>query len=160
MSVDSARPVIERIMSLVYDRLNIMTTGIYPNSPVCEVVRNLRTETYSPKSYQIILVLSEQENIEELTKPGNPPSVAHLARIHVYCHVMPSETDTTPFEEYCSAFYADCIEALTDSGDANWWRWGNYAIDSRYGAMQNLDSDGGVDGFMIQLEINYRVLEW
>ena len=160
MSIDSTRPVIERIANTIYTRLSTMTAGTFPNSPVSEVIRPVRTESFSPKNYQIILILGDQEQVEALSKNGNPPSVAFTADFHICCHVMPSEKDATPFDEYCSTFYADVVECLTDSVDANWWRWGNLAVDSNIGPMQPMDTDGGLDGFIVPLTITYRVSEW
>lgn len=137
-----------------------MTTGIYPNSPVCEVIRPLRTDSWTPKNYQILLHLSEQVESEGLSRPGNPPAIAYDAKIMLLCHVMPSETDETPFDEYCSVFYADVVEALTDSGNPTWYNFGNLAFNSSIGAPEPLGADGGVDGFLVPLTVSYRVSEW
>lgn len=131
---------------------------MYPNSPVVEVIRPVRTESFSPKSFQIVMTLGEQEQMEEHSLPGNPPAIAYNALFNIYCHVMPSETDATPFDEYCATFYADTVEALTDSGDAAWYYFGDLALDANIGPMTPLDADG-VDGFMIPLNIVYRVSE-
>lgn len=155
----STRPVIERIIQTLFERLNVMTTGIYPNSPVVEVLRPVRTESFSPKHFQLILIQGEQERIDELSKNGNPPSVAFMQTMHVAAHVMPSETDSTPFDEYCNTFYADIVECITNSGDSSWWRFGDLAINSEIGPMQPMESDGGVDGFIMPIEITYRVSE-
>jgi len=159
MPVSESRPILEQIVDTVYDRLAVMTTGVYPNSRVTEVIRPVRTESFSPKSFQIILILGEQEEVEELSRPGNPPAIAFNALLNIYCHVMPSETDTTPFDEYCITFYADVVEALTDSGDAGWFYFGDLAIDANIGPMTALDADG-VDGFLVPLNVTYRVSEW
>jgi hypothetical protein len=160
MSVASTRPVIERIMQVVEQRLQVMTTGIYPNSPVVEVIRPLRTDSWTPRSYQILIYLNEQVESEGLMRPGNPPAIAYDARIALLCHVMPSETDTTPFDEYCNTFYADIVEALTDSGNPNWYDFGNLAFNASIGSPEPLGADGGVDGFLVNLTVTYRVSEW
>jgi hypothetical protein len=160
MSVGQARPVIERIMRVVHQRLQVLMSDVYPNSPVVEVIRPTRTLSYTPKPWQIILSLGEEEVDEALSKEGNPPAIAYDATINIYCHLMPSETDPTPIDEYHAVFYADVVEALTDSGNGGWWSFGALAINSRIGAREAIDSDGGMDGFNVPLHVCYRVSEW
>lgn len=158
--VTKTRPVIERIVQLVKQRCDVLMTDVYPNSPVVEVLRPSRTISFTPRSWQLIITLGDQDRNDDLSKPGNPPSVAFDAVINIHCHLMPSETDDTPIEEYQNVFYADTIEAITDSGDAGWWSWGGLAINTQIAPMEPIAADGGVDGFKIPLEVCYRVSEW
>lgn len=160
MSVDETRPVIERITQVLYTRLQVLLTDVYPNSPVVEVIRPSRTINFSPKSWQILLTNGGEERNEELGKPGNPPAVAYDATLNVHCHLMPSETDPTPIDEYQAVFYADVVEAITDGGRPHWFSFGALAINSNIGARQPIDSDGGIDGFTVPVEVCYRVSEW
>ena len=160
MSLIEARPVIKRIMRTVHQRLQVLLSDVYPNSPVCEVIRPTRTVSYTPKSWQIVLTLGEEEVTEAQGRAGNPPAIAYDAQINIYCHLMPSETDSTPIDEYQAIFYADVVEALTDSGDAGWWAMGGNAINSHIQAREGIASDGGVDGFLVPLKVCYRVSEW
>lgn len=160
MSVGSTRPVIERIIQVVAQRLDVLTTSVYPNSPIVEVIRPNRTGTYETQSWQILVLINEMSPVPELDRAGNPPAKATRAQLALIAHIMPSETDPTPQDEYCNVIYADMVEALTDSGNACWMQWGNLALDSTIGPMQPLSADGGVDGFMIPLDITYRTSEW
>ena len=160
MTVEQARPVIERIMDTVHQRLQVLLSDVYPNTPVSEVIRPSRTISFQPKPWQIVLTLGDQEVNEALCKAGNPPAIAYDARINIYCHLMPSETDNTPIDTYQTVFYADVQEALTNSGDGGWWGMGGLAINSHIRAMEQMTSDGGMDGFCVPLEVCYRVSEY
>jgi hypothetical protein len=160
MPLSESRPVLERIMQVVKQRLEVLTTNVYPNSPIVEVIRPCRTDTYETQSWQILVLLTEHDEVPELARAGNPPACAYMAKISLVAHIMPSETDPTPQDEYASIIHADMVESLTDSGNPLWMQWGNLAIDSKIGGMEPLAADGGIDGFSLTLEITYRVSEW
>ncbi len=159
MSVADARPVVERIAVILYDRLNQLTAGYAPTSSVREVIRPKRLGGYTPQHMQIVLTQDDPVEVPELNRPGNPPSVAWEQRFNIRCHIMPSESDPTPVDEYINTFAADVVEVITDAG-AGWYTFGSLAVDSHFDAMEMIEADGGIDGFNLPLRVIYRTSEW
>lgn len=158
MPVTASRPIIEQIAATVFDRLRLLEAGLQPSSIVTEVVRPRRFAQYTPKHLQVVLVQSESERQPEMDCPGSPPGIAKTQVFSIHCHVMPSEKDTTSFDEYANVIWADVIRALTQPG-AQWQTFGNLAIDSEIGEPEAIAADGGVDGFRLPLLVTYRTSE-
>jgi len=159
MSVSEARSVIERIAVILYDRLNVLTTGIKPTAAIREVVRPTRLGGYTPQHMQIVLVQNDPVENEELFRPGNPPAIAFDQQFDIHCHLLPSEIDPTPIDEYINTLQADVVEAITDAG-SRWFTFGNLAVHSQWGAMELIQASGSIDGFMLPLTVTYRTSEW
>ena len=159
MPVTNSRPVLERICDILHDRIATLTTGIKPATPLVEVIRPTRVEDFTPKHMQIVMVLSEAEEADDLYRPGNPPAIAYNQTINLYCHIMPSERDPTPLDEYASTMHADVVESITDAG-ALWHDFGGLAIDTKLGAVERIASDGSVDGIVIPIVVTHRTSEW
>lgn len=113
---------------------------------------------FTPRHLQIVLTQADPEDIPELFCPGNPPAIAYLQRFNIRCHIMPSEKDPTPFDEYVNTMTADVVKAVTYTG-SDWFTFGGLAIDAKWETRENIDADGGVDGVNIPLAITYRTSE-
>jgi len=159
MSVTASRPIIERIAVTLFERLRLLTAGASDFIKVREVIRPTRIEDFRPQHLQIVLKQSDVEDVPELSFPGNPPAKAKRQRFDVHCHLLPSEKDPTPIDEYATVFEAEVIKAVTE-GDADYWHtFGGLAIDAQVGPKEPIAADGGVDGFTLPVFVTYRTSE-
>lgn len=158
MPLTNSRPVVEQIAVALFDRLKQLEAGYKDTSLVSEVVRPLRFGGYTPKHMQIVLTQDEPTQLPELSYPGNPPAVAWQQRFHIRCHLMPSELDPIPLDEYVNIFASDVIEVVTGVG-SGWHTFGGLAIDSSFDSLEMIEADGGVDGCNLPLRVIYRVSE-
>jgi hypothetical protein len=157
MSVVESLPVVSRITSELFDRLNKLTAGFSPFSAVYEVVRPTRLGQYTPRHLQIVLTKGSVEEVPELMCPGNPPAIAWRQVFDIRCHVMPSEKDPTPVDTYCEVMAADVVRVVCEP--SGWWRFGGTAINAEWLAQEDINSDGGPDGVNVPIAITYRVDE-
>ena len=157
MSVVESLPVVSRITSELYDRLNKLAAGFSPFTSVYEVVRPLRLGQYTPRHLQIVLTKGPSEEVPELMCPGNPPAIAWRQRFDIRCHVMPSEKDPTPIDTYCEVMAADVVRAVCEP--SRWYTFGGLAIDTAWLPHEDINSDGGPDGVNVPIVITYRVDE-
>lgn len=149
--------VLETIASKLLTRLEGMTAGTY-NTNVSSVYRlAVNGGEYAVEHLQIVIKQGDDEIVDELMRPGNPPAIAHRQVFNLRCHVLPSERDTDPVETTNNTFAADVIKCLTTP--ANWYQWDGNAIDTQIGAVQNINEDGGIDGFNLPVTVLYRVDE-
>ena len=116
MSLDSVRPVNERIAAVLLARLQILTTGIKPATPIREVIRPKRLNEFTPQHLQIVMTVDEVIANDDLSHAGNPPAIAYDMTINLHCHLMPSELDETPIDLYINTAAADIAESITDPG--------------------------------------------
>lgn len=158
MSVTSVRPVVERVEQNLYERLQLLLTGIKPTSPVRSVVRPTRLGNFTPENWQIVLAKAEDQIIDELSRPGNPPAIAHAQRFDVHCHLLISEHDPTSIDEYVAVFCADVIEVITNASPM-WYTMGDLCFNSELGAAEMFNSEG-VAGFTLPVTCMYRVSEY
>lgn len=157
MSVAAARPIVTRIEQELFDRLQKLAAGWSDHVYVTEVVRPKRLSGYTPKDRQIVLTREADERVPELDCPGNPPSEASRAVFAIRCHVLPSEKDPTPVEEYCDIIAADVKRVVCDA--TRWVTFGGIAIDAEWIDPQLIASDGSVDGIAVMLAVTYRTDE-
>lgn len=158
MPVTAVRPVVERIAMVIFDRLQLLAAGYSEFLTVVEVVRPTRMGGYTPKHLQLVLSQDDPEELPGLSRPGNPPAVANRVRFNVHCHVMPSEKDPTPVDEYINAIAGDVIKVVTDPA-SSWHTMDGLAFNARIGATESIGADGGVDGVNVPVEVDYRVTE-
>ncbi len=158
MSVTEARPINERIAATLYERLRYLVTSFEAATVSPEVVRPKRLEEYTPKHLQIVLRQGDEEEVPNLSLPGNPPAVAWLQPWSIVCHIMPHEDDPTSFDEYSNTAKADIKRAVTKES-AQWYTFGGLALNAEFGAAVGLEASGGIDGFELPLNILYRVSE-
>lgn len=157
MSVVTVRPVVYRIADELFNRLQTLAAGASEYTRVYEVVKPTRLAQYTPRHLQIIVTKGEAEELPDLMCPGNPPAIAWKQTFNIRCHVLPSEKDTTPVDEYCDVFEADVIRVVC--GYTNWHTFGGLAINAEWKPAEAIDSDGGIDGVNVPIAITYRVDE-
>lgn len=154
MSVETIYPVIEQIARVLTKRLERMTTGLYPTSPVTEVVRAKRNADYSPHHYQIVLTQNEPEFSDELSHPGNPPASAYYVTFTIRGHLAPSETDEQSIDAYRNVFAADIRRAVATS--LHWYNFDGWAVNAWFEAPEAYDADGGISGVNVPVRVLYR----
>ena len=159
MPVVSARPISEQIATKLFDRIHLLAADFTASTSVSEVIRPVRMGGFTPKHLQIVVTQSDPEEVPELFVPGNPPAIAYRQRFNIRCHIMPSEKDPTPFDEYANTMTADVVKAVTHVG-ATWFTFDGLAIDARWESREFIDADGGVDGINVPLSITYRTSEY
>lgn len=157
MSVVAVRPILEQIADAVFQRLRLLAAGYSVYTAVSEVIRPTRQGGFTPKHLQIVLTQNAPERNDDLSCQGNPPSVAWDVQFNIRCHVMPSEKDPTPVDEYTNTMAADVVRVITDATD--WHTFGYKAINARFETPENIDSDGSFDGVNVPLVVTYRVAE-
>lgn len=158
MSVTSARPVVERIEQNLFERMQLLLTGIKPTSPVRSVVRPTRLGNFTPENWQIVVTKGEDTIIDELMRPGNPPAICHAQRFELHCHLLTSEHDPTSIDEYVSVFVSDVIETITNATN-RWYTMGNLCFNTEIQAEERFNGDG-VAGFTLPVLCYYRVSEY
>ena len=150
MPVDESDPVVERIATVLLERLAA-------SADFDEVIRPTRMGGYTPKHSQVVLTQDDPERVDELGLPGNPPAIAYAQRFNIRCHVMPSEKDTVKVDDFVNIIASDVVKAVCV--DANWYTFGGRAIDAQWESRENIDADGGIDGINVPLTITYRTSE-
>lgn len=150
--------VLESIAVALFDRLEAMVGSDDYQTEVASVLRLPRNGgEYSIEHLQIVIRQGSDDIDSELSYPGNPPAIAHRQTFNLRCHVLTSERDTDPVEPIVNAFAADVIKCLTAGAD--WYQFGGTAIDATVGAVEQVNEDGGIDGFSLPIVILYRVDE-
>ena len=161
MSVTIARPISERIAVAVFERLQLLLAGYSKHFTASEVVRPLRNGGFTPQHLQIVMTQSAPELVQELMCPGNPPALAYQTQFNIRCHVMPSERDPTPVDEFVNVMAAEVQRVVTDDSYLTylWHTMDNLAINSEWQTHENIESDGSFDGVNVPLLVTYRVSE-
>ena len=154
MSIVASRPVISRIADELFNRLMRLTAEYSILCPVTEVIRPTRLGGYTPKNLQVVLTKGGDERVTELDCPGSPMAEAHRQRFNIRCHVLPSEKDTTPVDEYCEVMEAAIKMVVTDA--TRWESFNELAITADWLACEGIDSDGSFDGVNVPIAITYR----
>ena len=161
MPVTEVRPVNERIIKEVVERLQLLTAGYsdYFRSPY--VKREVFHNTETPKPYGIIVTQGSDERVAELDCPGNPPALAYRMPINIRCRIMPSETDSTPVDEYINVIAAEVQRVVCDQTelDFRWHTFEDLAIDAEWATVEMISGEGGFEGINVPLLVTYRVTE-
>lgn len=157
MPVTVVRPVVERIGAAIAKRLDLLTSGFSSHFIASEVVRPQRFAQYTPRDNQIVVAYGENEAVEELSRPGNPPAMARDQTFNIYCHVMPSEKDPTAVDEYMSVVASEVVRAVS-TPPANWHNFTGLAIDAVWESHEQIDSER-VSGVNVPLRVLYRTDE-
>lgn len=158
MPLTEAGPIVEQITDVIFRRLRVMETAVWPMTPVTEVLRPKRNSDYVVKDRQIVLTESDPEPVPELNRPGNPPAIAWSITLNIRCHVLPSEKDPRPLMKIVNTMSADVIRAVCQAG-TTWHDVGGLAINCQWMTPEKITSDGGVGGVNVPLAITYRVAE-
>lgn len=151
--------VVEQIAQVIKSRLDAMI-GDSANYAidVIEVVRPTRFGDFTPIDRQIVLVQGPQEQVAELSHPGNPPATAFRQIFQIRCHLLSSERDTATIDEQLNLFQADIVKAITSAG-STWHTFDNLAIDAQFMSVEYVSADGGIDGVNCPLAVTYRTDE-
>ena len=147
--------VLEQITRVLRTRLELLLNQSTYNTNVCEVIRPVRFEDYTPKHLQIVLTKGADEVDEELSYPGNPPSVAHKVTFNIRCHVMTDEEDCDPIDYVVDMFAAD-VQRVVVGTDSTWHTFGNLAVHSEFGNYEPIAAEGGIDGVNVPVLITFR----
>jgi len=158
MSITLTEPILERITSEIMDRLQLLVVGT-DQWKALEVIRPTRLAEYTPKHRQIVLLVGDEEDVEELMRPGNPPAVAKMQTYNIVCNLLPSELDPTPIETYEARVVSEVKIAITQAG-TQWHNFNGLAVNAEFGASRAIDASGSVAGVIVPLMVTYRTSEW
>ena len=147
----------EQIARELLTRLERLEVASAYNTTASEVVRPVRLGGFTPKDLQIVLTQDSPVRNEEIDCPGNPPRLGWDIQFNIRCHVMPSETSSTPVDDIINTMSADVVVAVCQ--DSNWQTMDSLAINSQWLTHENIDGDGSFDGVNIPLVVTYRVDE-
>ncbi len=149
--------VLESISVELLRRLNLLVDNTTYDTKVVEVIRPTRFGTWTPQNLQIILTKGAEEVVDELSYPGNPPSVARRQTFNIRCHVMTDEQDLDAVETVINTFAADIVKVVCT--EANWYQFGGMSINADWLPVEDIQADGGVDGVNMPIAILYRTSE-
>ena len=148
--------VLEAIAVELETRLNLLVSTNY-DTEVVEVIRPTRLGTWTPQHLQIVLTQGSSEVVEELSYPGNPPSIARRQVFNIRCHVMQDERETTSCETIINTFAADVVKAVCS--ETEWWQFDGNSINAEWLNIEDVSADGGVDGVNVPIAVIYRTDE-
>ena len=161
MPVTETRPVNERIIQEVVERLQLLTAGYSDYFVAPYVKREIFHSTETPKPYGIIVTQGSAERLPESDCPGNPPALAYMLPINIRCRIMPSETDTTPVGEYINVIAAEVQRVVCDESDLtySWHTFEDLSFNAMWGSHEIVNGEGGFEGINVPLQVMYRVTE-
>ena len=149
--------VLESISVELLRRLRLLVDQTTYDTNVVEVIRPTRLGTWTPQHLQIVLTQGPEEVVDELSYPGNPPSVARRQTFNIRCHVMTDEQDTEAVETVINTFAADIVKVVCT--EANWYQFASLSINAEWLPVEDIQADGGVDGVNVTIAILYRTIE-
>lgn len=150
-------PILERIAVELFNRLERVAEGNrLPDANLVEVLRSKRLGDWTPQHLQIVLTQDNPVFNDGASHPGNPPAIAYDVTFNVRVHLMPSEKDPTPIDTYINILAADITMALTTDVGSHWYDFNDLAVDAHIGGVEQIDSEGGVDGFNLPIVVTYR----
>ena len=147
--------VLESIATELERRLNFLVNQEDYNTNVCEVVRPVRLDDFTPQHLQILLTKGTEEIVDELSYPGNPPSIAKRVIFNIRCVVMTDEHDTTPIDTVVDMFVAD-VQKVVSGLDNHWYTFADKAIIADFLPVELVQAEGGIDGANVPIAITYR----
>jgi hypothetical protein len=147
--------VLESIALELERRLNLLVNQSTYNTNVCEVLRPRRLDDFTSKDLQIVLTKGDEEIVDELSCPGNPPSIAKRVTFNIRCTVATDEHDLTSVDTIVDMFVAD-VEKVVAGLDNNWFNFDSNAINAQFLAPIPYSADGGIDGMTLPIAITYR----
>ncbi len=151
--------IIELIAVELESRLSAMVgdSATYPTD-VQEVKRPTRFANYTPIDRQIIITQGVQNEVPELSCPGNPPAVALAQQFNIRLVLMPSERSQDAIDTLLNQFGSDVRKCICNPA-SSWHTFDGNALFATFGTKINFTSDGGIDGANMQLIVTYRVDE-
>ena len=149
--------VLESISVELLRRLTLLVDNTTYDTKVVEVIRPTRLGTWTPQHLQIVLTQGSEEVVDELSYPGNPPSVARRQTFNIRCHVMPDEQELDAVETVINTFAADIVKVVCT--EANWYQFAGLSINADWLPVEDIQADGGVDGVNVPIAILYRTSE-
>lgn len=150
--------VVEQIAQVLQTRLqSLLVEGAF-NTLAFEVVRPPRFMDVTPRDMQIVIAQGQNEVVDELSYPGNPPAVARRQTFFIRCYLIPSERDLEAIDAKINTFAADVIKAVcTPSG--TWQTFDGLAVDAMFQSLELFQADGGIDGVTVPVAVTYRTDE-
>jgi hypothetical protein len=151
-------PVVERIAKELFRRLELLLNAEGYNTPIVEVLRPKRIETYSPRNRQIVLTEQDHSRVPSLDCPGNPPAIAKQITFNIRCHLINDEKSCTPIDTLVHMFAAD-VESVVVGDDAQWYTFDGNAMMAEWQTEEPITGDGAIDGVNLPLTVTYRHTE-
>lgn len=153
-------PIVEQIAAKIKTRLGLISSSSGYETTASGVVRPTRTGGFRPKDYQLIVVQESATKNQQLSCPGNPPSIAWNQPFRIAAELLQSKNDTSAIDTLRNTFAADVQKALT-TATGDWAQWDGLAVNSMIGQIDTYLDDGetNVAGFQIVLTVIYRVSE-
>jgi hypothetical protein len=138
----------EKIARELHRRLRMMIGSTTYQTKVRSVIRPTRLGNFTPEHLQIVMTTGEISELDDLMYPGNPVGVARTITFRVNCHLLTDENSSIAIDQE-----AVCTPIAT------WHTFDNNAIDAAWRGRELINSDGGLDGVTMNLEVIYRVEE-
>jgi hypothetical protein len=149
--------VAEQIVAAVATRLTAIATPTYQFS-VAGVTRGKRTDNQSPRNLQVYVSVDSLAEEPTLDLIGNPPAKGYRLIVRCSLVIVSTETDTTAADTWRMRGFGAMSRALTSV--ANWWRWGNLAINTTIGNPElQVNAAQGQMGVHLPVEILFRTDE-
>jgi hypothetical protein len=149
--------VIEQIADVLFNRLSALLDQDLYDDPASSIIRPTRYSDITPEDRQIVVSQGDDEIVDELSYPGNPPSIARRQVFNIRCYLMPSDRDARSVDEQINQLFADVVRAVYTS--STWHTFDNLAVDAGWLAKEYFSSDGGIEGFTMPLAITYKTDE-
>ena len=150
--------IIEQIAQVLVTRLEAMLVENSFNTLASGIVRPARFADITPINKQVVIAQGQDDVVEELSHPGNPPAIARRQIFNVRCYLLPSERSTEAIDAQINVFAADVNKAIcTPSG--TWQTFGGLAVDAMVGGYDFFQADGGIEGVTVPVSVTYRTDE-
>lgn len=154
-------PIIELIAQRIVQQLaTIKIANAYMvDVPAGGSFRLTRTDIMTPERHNLVLIQGDRTREETSDYEGNPPAVAWRQQFAVAGFVMPSDSDTTPYDQLCNRLAADIERAVMLDP-----QWGDgsgeaLAFDTELQGSGPLEDDGTPLGVLVSFDVLYRVAE-
>lgn len=145
--------------SLVTQILDVAESRIRQADSVAAVYRPNRKHDFEIKDGAVILTHGDIESQEELSAMGNPPKVAWVLPMTIFCIVSPSVEDEVPLDERLNDFVVEVMDSITDP-PASWYTFDNLAINAELTSpITEPPTDDGARSIRFDCRVTYRVDE-
>lgn len=154
------KTVVENIAIEIARRLENITVFNGYAFDISSVVRPDRLgQNIVPEDKLIVLSQGDSNEVEALSLPGNPPSVAYETTFAIHCFYRDSDKNPSEFDPVVNDLAGQVIKCLRDeaSDQSRWMTIGDNAIDSKIRTITPYpESDGTHLGVTIPLSVTYR----
>ncbi len=147
-------------MSIVSQIMGVVEYRMQSTPEAAGVVRPVRNQDPDIEDRVIVITHQDIEPDPELSCPGNPPASAFVLPVLCSAVISPPDDDSCPIDEIVSDFYAAMVQAITESGSDDWYRFSNLAINAEIGPQIDYHpGDESSHGAQFITRITYRVNE-